>query len=255
MVSANYFSHASAAERYAKFRPYFHPVVMERLLRFTGGARFGGALDTACGTGQSTRALTDVAERVTGIDESAAMLALAPALPQVEYRQARAEALPFAADTFDLVSVGKAFHWFDQDGFMREARRVLRPRGWLHIYNNVFMGGMKENPDFKRWMEEAYLVRYATPPRARKKVTADYARQFGFTLEGRENFFNDAVMTPEQLVGYFLSQSNVIAAVEEGGEALADAAAWLDAGVRPFFTGAAGTMQFGSDVWYLQKAG
>ena len=61
MSTVNYFSHASVAERYAKHRPYFHPVVMERLRRFTGATKFGRALDVACGTGQSTRALAELA--------------------------------------------------------------------------------------------------------------------------------------------------------------------------------------------------
>jgi hypothetical protein len=115
------------------------------------------------------------------------------------------------------------------------------------------MGGMRECPEFKQWMDESYLQKYTTTPRARKKLTAEYAGAFGLELAGRENFFNDVSMTCDQLVGYFLSQSNVIAAVEQGSEALADAAAWLDRGVRPFFTQPTRTLQFGSDVWYLRK--
>jgi len=253
MAQPNYFSHASAAERYAKFRPYFHSLVIARLVPFTGCARFEIALDVACGAGQSTRALAEVADKVVAMDNSAAMLALAPALPNVVYQFGEAEALPFSSETFDLLTAGKAFHWFDQDRFLREANRVLKSRGWLLIYNNVFMGGMKENPGFKQWVEQAYLAKYTTPPRARKKLTADYASEFSFELAGRENVFNDVSMTGEQLVGYFLSQSNVIAAVEQGSETTEDVAAWLEQGARPFFTGPTGTMQFGSDVWYLRK--
>jgi len=254
MAQVNYFSHANAADRYAKFRPYFHPLAIERMVRFTDCARFENALDVACGTGQSTRALAEVAERVTALDNSVSMLALAPALPNVVYQIGEAEALPFAAEIFDLITVGKAFHWFDQDRFLREAYRVLKPRGWLFIYNNVFMGGMKENAELKPWVEKSYLAKYATPPRARKKLTNTYVREFGFDLVGRDNFFNDAIMTPEQLVGFFLSQSNVIVTVEQGSETIEEVAAWLDQGLQPFFHQPTGTMQFGSDVWYLRKS-
>jgi len=251
----NYFSHSSAAVRYAKFRPYFHPLVIERLVRFTRCAKFESALDVACGTGQSTRALAEVVERVVAVDNSWSMLALAPALPNVVYLQAEAEALPFPQEAFELITVGKAFHWFDQDGFLREANRVLKPRGWLFIYNNVFMGGMKECAELKPWVEKSYLAKYATTPRARKKLTEAYANESGFELAGRDNFFNDVTMTCEQLVGYFLSQSNVIATVEQGSETVADVAAWIEQDVRPFFKQPTGTMQFGSDVWYLRKTG
>jgi SAM-dependent methyltransferase len=255
MAETNYFSHASAAERYARFRPYFHPLVVERLVRFTGCARFGSALDVACGVGLSTRALAAVADRVAAIDNSAPMLALAPILTNVVYQQATAEALPFSPETFDLATVGLAFHWFDQDQFLREAGRVLKPGGWLLIYNNQFLGSMRECPDFKKWVGEAFLAKYLTPHRGRKKLTAGYAGAFGFDLAGTDNFPNDVNMSREQIVGYFLSQSNIIAFVEHGNEAIEDVTAWLDQGVAPFFDQPTRTMQFASDVWYLRKQG
>lgn len=255
MASGNYFTHASAAERYAKYRPYFHPVAIQRLTSFTSCARFKQALDVACGTGNSTRALAAIAEQVTAIDNSSAMLALAPKLPNVTYQVAEAEALPFAAESFNLVAVFMAFHWFDQRKFLREAHRVLQPNGWLLIYNNLFLGGMKDNAGFKKWVGEEFLARYMTPHRARKKLNAEFAREHGFDLVGRENTSNDVVMTCEQLVGYFLSQSNVISKVEHGEEKIEDVAAWIEQGVRPFFTQPTNTMLFGSDIGYLRKRG
>jgi SAM-dependent methyltransferase len=255
MAETNYFSHATAAARYAQGRPYFHPVVMERLVRFTRCQRFNHALDVACGAGQSTQALAAIAERVDAIDNSAPMLALAPALAQVTYQEASAENLPFAENTFDLISVSSAFHWFDQDRFLGEAARVLRPRGWLLIYKNVFLGAMRENSEFKEWLDNVYLKKYKTPPRARKKLTCEYAGRFGLNLAGRESHPNDVKMTEEQLTAYFLSQSNVIAAVEHGTEAIAVVAAWIDRGVRPYFQQPVGTMAFSSDIFYLRKCG
>ncbi|HTB63811.1 MAG TPA: class I SAM-dependent methyltransferase [Opitutales bacterium] len=255
MASTNYFSHATAAARYAKYRPYFHPRLMERLVQFTGCARFAHALDVACGTGNSTRALAAVAEKVTAVDASAAMLAQAPALPNVVYQEAAAEALPFADSTFELLTVGLAFHWFEQDTFMREAHRVLAPGGWLFVYNNLFMGALRGCPEFKIWMDEVYLKKYLTPPRTRKKLTPEYSEKFGFARVGLENFPNEVSVTREQLVGYFLTQSNVIAAVEQGSERIDDVATWIDRSVAPFFTEPTRAMQFGSDLWFLRKRG
>ena len=255
MAEANYFSHPSAAARYAQFRPYFHPLVMERLVRFTGCPRFSRALDVACGVGLSTRALAAIADQVAAIDNSAAMLAQAPALPNVVYQAADAEKLPFPDSTFDLVAVGLAFHWFDQDQFLREAARVLSPGGWLFIYNNVFLGSMREDPAFKKWVGEVFLAKYLTPHRARKKLSSGYAGVFGFELAGTENLPNEVSWSREQMVGYFLSQSNVIASVEQGSEKLEEVAAWLDRGIAPFFTPSPRTMQFSSDIWYLRRRG
>jgi len=253
MLPPNYFAHESAAERYAQGRPYYHPLVIKRLVKFTRIARFAHALDVGCGSGQSTQALAVVADKVDAIDPSAAMLAHAPVLPNVSYQQASAEKLPFADTTFDLISVSSAFHWFDQDQFLREAARVLKSRGWLFIYKNVFTGEMRENPDFKPWLSEVYLAKYKTPPRARKKLTCEYAAEFGLNLAGREDVPNDVSLTCEQLTAYFLSQSNVIDAVEHGTEPIEDVAAWIDRGVRPFFKDPVRTMMFASDIYYLVK--
>lgn len=54
----NPFVHATAAQRYAKARPYYHPAVMECVMAYLKlGMPVERALDVACGTGQSCRAL------------------------------------------------------------------------------------------------------------------------------------------------------------------------------------------------------
>ncbi len=254
MLPPNYFAHESAAERYAQGRPYYHPLVIERVVKFTRIPRFARALDVACGVGQSTQALAAVADHVDAIDNSPPMLAHAPKLPNVTYQQASAESLPFAESTFDLISVSSAFHWFDQDQFLREAARVLKPRGWLFIYKNVFLGDLRENADFKPWLSDVYLAKYKTPPKARKKLTCEYAAEFSLNLAGRENVPNNVPLTCEQLTAYFLSQSNVIAAVEHGTESIEAVAAWIDQGVQPYFKQPVGNFAFTSDIYYLVKS-
>lgn len=95
----------------------------------------GRGLDLGCGTGFSTELLV---ERLAGVgwqgaDCSNAMLALArnkASLERVTFHEARAEALPFAASSFDVVVASFAWHWFG-DGAGAEIRRVLRPGGWV----------------------------------------------------------------------------------------------------------------------------
>lgn len=93
------------------------------------------ALDVGCGTGHHTVWLAGQGLRVAGLDESRAMLAVAQTksgeLP-VEWVMARAETMPFADDSFDLV-VGVASLEFVADPglVLHEAVRVLRPGGRL----------------------------------------------------------------------------------------------------------------------------
>ena len=57
--------------------------------------------------------------------------------PEAHVLLARAEQLPFADATFDLVVSGQAFHWFDHEAALPEIARVLRPGGTLALVWNI----------------------------------------------------------------------------------------------------------------------
>lgn len=93
----------------------------------------GDVLDVATGTGLVLRALheRDVALRLTGIDLSGGMVAVARAeLPAATLVEGDATVLPFADDAFDLVTCATGVHLFpDADAAIAEWARVLRPGG------------------------------------------------------------------------------------------------------------------------------
>jgi SAM-dependent methyltransferase len=249
----NYFSHQTAAERYARHRPYFHPLVVERIRAFLGLKRpLEVALDVACGTGQSALALTEIARSIVATDLAPSMLAQAPAHERIRYVEAPAEQLPVPDERADLMTVSLAFHWFDRSRFLAEARRVLRAEGALVIYSNGFYGRMEENPAFARWNRESYLTRYPTPARHDQPFTDEDARASGFQFVGRERYTNEISFSPEQLAQYLMTQSNVIAAVEQGSETLAEVHTWLLDTVSPLFSSPQGTFLFGGEIWFLQ---
>jgi SAM-dependent methyltransferase len=249
----NHFAYRSAAARYAAARPYFHPIVVARIVAFTGSSWFERALDVGCGTGQSARAVAQIARAVEAIDISADMIAHADPHPRVRYHVAPAERMPFPDAQFDLATVGLAFHWFDQQAFLREAARVLKSGGWLVIYNHGFNGEMNENADFRRWAWEVYPKRFPAPPRGATVVNSELVTPHSFELIGSEKFANDESMSAEQLTAYLLTQTNVIAAVEAGTTPLAEAAEWIASGVSPFFNVSNRTMKFGGTIWYLRQ--
>lgn len=92
-------------------------------------------LDVAVGTGLVAKeALRIVGDRgnVTGIDPSAGMMSAAGT--GLSLVRGRAESLPFAAASFDFVSLGFALrHLADLDRTFTEFRRVLRPGGRLLV--------------------------------------------------------------------------------------------------------------------------
>ena len=95
-------------------------------------------LDVACGTGALARA---AAERVgpsglvVGLDPNPDMLAVARhKRPAIEWRDGRAESLPFADERFDAVVSQFGFMFFeDKSEALREMMRVLRPGGRLAV--------------------------------------------------------------------------------------------------------------------------
>ena len=252
----NPFAHRAAARRYALGRPYYQPVVIERIRAYLGLEQpFHRALDVACGTGQSCVALKSIARNVVGTDVSAAMLAEAPANLAVEYIEAPAELLPFPDEDFELVTVSSAFHWFDREKFLREANRLLPVGGWLVIYENHFQGSkMASAPEFNEWFRARYLIQFPSPPRCAAPLEQEEAEAAGFRFAHSESYSNEITFTKEGLTNYLVTQSNIIAAVEEGGCAVDAVREWILSSLEPFFAEGEGVFAFGGAIWYLQKS-
>lgn len=252
-VSANFFAYETAAQRYAANRPYFHPLVIERIRNYLNlTVPLDAALDVACGTGQSSLALKAIARQVTATDISPEMMAQAVREEGINYVVCPAEDLPFGAEQYDLITVSLAFHWLDRERFLSEAARVLKNDGWLVIYNNGFSGQMRENEAFSLWNQE-YLLRYPTPPRNYGGFTPEDATLGGFHFANAENFTNEVPFSVEQLTGYLLTQSNVIAAVEQGSDTIEDVQSWISQSLQSLFPTLVCHFHFSGYIWFLQK--
>ena len=248
----NFFAYKSAAERYAQYRPYFHPLVIEKIKTYLNlSSPVSRSLDLGCGTGQSTIALKEISETVVGVDVSSEMLNLAKHEPGIEYLEERAENLSILeTKSFDLITSSMAYHWFDYKQFFPEVRRVLKNGGWLIIYTNGFYGQMKENELFEQWNRESYAKKYPSPPRNTIPLTIELAQEYGFSSFYSEDFQNDVEFTAEELCAYLTTQSNIIAVVEQGKETIKNVYKWLVSQTRPFFHSEKATFAFGGHIWY-----
>jgi ubiquinone/menaquinone biosynthesis C-methylase UbiE len=251
----NYFAFESAAERYARGRPFFHPLVIEHVKKLLSlRLPVARGLDVGCGTGLSAVALKHLARKVVGIDAAPAMLARAPRDARIRYLAATAEQLPFGNDRFDLMTLSQVCHWLDRERFFSEARRVLRPAAWLIIYDAYFSSEMIANPEFQAWYRTEFRARYPTPPRARLTFKGEDATTAPFGLRGEDHLQHAFTFTARRLVDYLLTQSNVIAMVECGAEDIRAVRRWLEKSVEPFFAESnEADFVFNLAVWRLQS--
>jgi SAM-dependent methyltransferase len=92
-------------------------------------------LEIGCGEGRVARDLAARGHRVTGVDAAPTLLeAAAEAHPEGRYLLADASELPFEDASFDLVvAYNSLMDVQDMPGAVREAARVLRPRGHLCV--------------------------------------------------------------------------------------------------------------------------
>lgn len=90
-------------------------------------------LDLCCGSGQTTRFLVERSHQVTGLDASPRSIQRAQQnVPQANFVEAFAEAMPFPDQTFDLVHTSVALHEMEANQLQQilgEVYRVLRPGG------------------------------------------------------------------------------------------------------------------------------
>jgi SAM-dependent methyltransferase len=119
-------------------------------------------LELAAGTGRVTRALAARLPdaRIVATDINPPMLAHAATLvkaPNVEWRPADAQALPFESGAFDVVACQFGIMFFpDRPRAFAETRRVLAPRG--RFVCNTW--GSLATSDFARVVIDALSVRY-----------------------------------------------------------------------------------------------
>ncbi|NPA30573.1 MAG: class I SAM-dependent methyltransferase [Chloroflexi bacterium] len=108
-----------------------HGARPQTLLRFAAVEAHHRVLDVGGGAGRTARHM-EHARQVVVLDPSPFMLAEARKRPRLHPVQGFAERLPFPAATFDRVIIVDALHHMrGQEDALREAWRVLAPRGRL----------------------------------------------------------------------------------------------------------------------------
>lgn len=136
------------AKEYIASRPHAQGKSLDRMVELTEPKPDWRVLDIATGAGHVAYAFAPHVARVWATDITEEMLAIVRAeaakrgLANIRTAFAKAEALPFEDESFDLVTSRIAPHHFDSiPAFLAETRRVLKPGGVFALVDNVVPAG------------------------------------------------------------------------------------------------------------------
>ncbi|MCF4122017.1 class I SAM-dependent methyltransferase [Antribacter sp. KLBMP9083] len=134
---------AGVADSYHRFRPGIPADVADVLTGASPRRRPRRLLDLATGTGQVVRAMAARFDDVLAVEPDPAMAHLARTTLAAEVPDLAVTVVESPAETFeapagwaaDLVTISRAFHWFDRPTVLRRLEPVVRPGGVIAIFS------------------------------------------------------------------------------------------------------------------------
>ena len=201
---------------YAKYRPSYPTAVVDRLYELTHAANVA---DIGAGTGKFTEKLLLKPWNVTAVEPNADMCRelLKCVGGRAEIVMASAENTGLPEHSFELITAAQAFHWFDEEKFRDECRRMLKPDGRLAVVFNSRLNG-----DITQKRDEIY-TKYC-PSFAERSGHVGKRSEYEGDRFLRNEYFSSVdvfkmetpvVMTREHFLGDALSRSY---APKEGDE-------------------------------------
>lgn len=122
------------ADDYDRYRPSYPTELVDWLFEETNAKTVA---DIGAGTGKFTKLLIPKAEKVIAVEPNDDMLKkLYRNVPTAQVIKAPAENTGIPDGSVDLVTAATAFHWFDEEKFKAECKRILAPNGRVAVIFN-----------------------------------------------------------------------------------------------------------------------
>ncbi|WP_316830624.1 class I SAM-dependent methyltransferase [Pedobacter aquatilis] len=197
---------STQAAEYAIYRPTYPQELYDYL--FTLVKNHESAWDCATGNGQAASVLARNFKNVYATDISEKQLNQALKLPNVTYHVESSDQANVADNSFDLITVAQAIHWFNFEAFYGEVKRTLKPDGILAVigYGLMFIDKSVDKVIFKLYedilgkywdTERRYIEEgYQTIPFPFEEIKAPH-----FQIKTTWNF--------NQLIGYLNTWSSL----------------------------------------------
>ncbi len=166
------------AERYAKYRPGYPPELFAFILQQVYNKT--RAWDCATGNGQTAKELAMYFPRVDATDISQQQIDHAVTADNIFYSKQPAEETNFADNSFDLVTVSQALHWFQFDRFYKEVNRVTKKEGWIAAWMYSLL---RISPAIDKLIDHHHFITLEKYWDAERKYVDDHYTSIPFPFE------------------------------------------------------------------------
>ncbi|WP_432359106.1 class I SAM-dependent methyltransferase [Sporosarcina sp. UB5] len=186
----------NVAKNYARYRNDLPAELLEGLKR--RGIVFNNKkiADLGAGTGILCRALQQVGAAVVGVEPSLELIEQAKEIDEkegymIEYVNAYSENTCLVEDAYDIVTVLRAWHWFDAEKTLAEIKRILKDDGSLIVIDSGFLSKSKVVGDtleiIKKHMPDGKLKSAGSKSNAKQMINSFPVEWF---KEWREHQFD-----------------------------------------------------------------
>lgn len=186
----------NVAKNYARFRNDLPDELLDSLkLR---GIVFDGkkVADLGCGTGVFCRALYREGADVVGVEPAIELIQEAKLIDSeegdtIEYKNNFSEDTSLLENTYDFITVLRAWHWFDSEKTLTEIKRILKENGTLIIMDSGFISQNKVVEDTLKFIRE-YMPNGKLKPAGSKSKSSQLINSFPveWFKEWKENQFD-----------------------------------------------------------------
>lgn len=206
------------AEQYSKYRLDYPDALYDFLESIVPAKNL--AWDCATGNGQAAAALAQRFKHVVATDISERQIAECFSRPNIQYKIVSAEAAEFPPNSIDLITVAQAYHWFDQQQFLKIVGNVLRSRGILAIWGYSFNSPI--SPEVDAILEDFYFIKLGPFwAKENKQLWNRYESvHFPFDSIQAPEINIQRTWTLQQLIQYFSTWSSLVKSRTVHGDSL-----------------------------------
>jgi ubiquinone/menaquinone biosynthesis C-methylase UbiE len=199
---------SNRVENYEKYRPNYPNEIINFLNTKIQLDKEDIIADIGSGTGISAKLFLDNGNEVYGIEPNAEMRS-AGEKSLIHYTNfhsldASSEDTKLESESVDVITSGQAFHWFEPEATKKEFLRILKPDGFVVIFNN--RRKFSDSPFMNEYMK---LISKYSETEFSNSLNTDLPNFFGLKIIHEEVFSNPQVFSLGRLKGDLVSYSYI----------------------------------------------